>query len=58
VDFAVPAVPEGFYKYEISGKTIYVQKRIKAVNSGLKFKIKKVFFMKQIVVDGIQKTGL
>lgn len=58
VELKVPAAPGEYNKYEISGITVYVNKRIKTMNSGLKFRLKKTFFLKNVVVEGVRPTGM
>ena len=53
----MPAAPEEYNKFDVSGKTVYINKRVKTLNSGLKFHLRKVFFMKNIVVDGLRPAG-
>jgi len=47
-----------YNQYEVEGMNVFIHKRIKAVNSGLKFHMRKVFFMKNVVVDGVRPAGL
>lgn len=49
----MPAALEEYNVYQVNGKTVYVHKRVKAKNSGLKFYIRKVFFIKTVVVEGL-----
>jgi len=58
VELKVPAAPGEYNKYEISGVTVYVNKRIKTMNSGIKFHFKKTFFIKNIVVEGVRPGGV
>lgn len=53
----MPAAPDEYNKFEVSGKTVYINKRVKSLNSGLKFHLRKVFFMRNIVVDGLRLPG-
>lgn len=58
MELQAPEVSDGFNKFEVKGKTIYVQKRIQTVNSGLTFKMRKIFFIREIVVEGIRSNGM
>lgn len=58
MELRVPAAPGEYNKFEVSGKTVYVHKRVKAMNSGLKFHLRKVFFVRSIVVDGLRPAGI
>jgi len=58
VEQRVPAAPDEYNQYNVSGKTVYVHKRVKTLNSGLKFRLRKVFFVRTIVVDGLIEQRL
>ncbi|WP_430886027.1 hypothetical protein [Fusibacter sp. JL216-2] len=58
VELKVPAAPGEYNKFEVSGLTVYVNKRIKTMNSGLTFRLKKTFFLKSIVAEGVRPGGL
>ena len=58
VELRVPAAPNEYNKFEVEGKTVYVHKRVKAVNSGLKFRIRKVFFVRSVIVEGLLTAGM
>jgi len=55
VEQRVPAAPDEYKQYNVSGKTVYVHKRVKTLNSGLRFRLRKVFFVRTIVVDGLME---
>jgi len=58
VELRAPAALVEYNQYEVEGMNVFIHKRIKAVNSGLKFHMRKVFFMKNVVVDGVRPAGL
>ena len=57
MELRAPAALEEYNMYQMNNLNVYIHKRIKTMNSGLKFHLRKVFFIKNIVVDGVRPAG-
>lgn len=58
MELKAPAATAEYNKFDVEGKTVYVHKRVKTLNSGIKFRLRKVFFVKEIVVEGLLTNGM